>query len=54
MLVTLLGNFSAVISGVLAFAFNGVESGGLSGWKWLVVFVYEKLDLANILTSGSF
>lgn len=33
-LVTLLGNFSSVISGVLAFAFNGVVAGGLSGWKW--------------------
>ena len=33
-LVTLLGNFSTVISGVLAFAFNGVTAGGLSGWKW--------------------
>lgn len=33
-LVTLLGNFSTVISGVLAFAFNGVYAGGLSGWKW--------------------
>ncbi|KAF7621108.1 pantothenate transporter [Aspergillus flavus] len=36
-LVTLLGNFSTVISGVLAFAFNGVTTGGLSGWKWLVL-----------------
>ncbi|GAB1201107.1 hypothetical protein APSETT444_010494 [Aspergillus pseudonomiae] len=36
-LVTLLGNFSTVISGVLAFAFNGVTAGGLSGWKWLVL-----------------
>jgi MFS family permease len=35
-LVTLLGNFSSVISGVLAFAFNGVVTGGLSGWKWSV------------------
>ena len=33
-LVTIFGNFSAVISGVLAFAFNGVTTGGLSGWKW--------------------
>jgi MFS family permease len=33
-LVTLLGCFSSVISGVLAFAFNGVVAGGLSGWKW--------------------
>lgn len=33
-LVTLLGNFSSVISGVLAFAFNGVDARGLSGWKW--------------------
>ncbi|KAJ5193992.1 Glucose/ribitol dehydrogenase, partial [Penicillium cf. griseofulvum] len=33
-LVTILGNFSTVISGVLAFAFNGVVAGGLSGWKW--------------------
>ncbi|KAA8642883.1 hypothetical protein EYZ11_007795 [Aspergillus tanneri] len=29
-LVTILGNFSSVISGVLAFAFNGVLAGGLS------------------------
>ncbi|KAJ5608187.1 hypothetical protein N7537_004806 [Penicillium hordei] len=36
-LVTLLGNFSTVISGVLAFAFNGVVAGGLSGWKWLIL-----------------
>ncbi|KAH8805889.1 pantothenate transporter [Xylogone sp. PMI_703] len=35
--VTILGNFSSVISGVLAFAFNGVHAGGLSGWKWLVL-----------------
>lgn len=33
-LVTMLGNFSAVISGVLAFAFNGVTARDLSGWKW--------------------
>jgi hypothetical protein len=33
-LVTILGNFSAVVSGVLAFAFNGVHAQGLSGWKW--------------------
>jgi MFS family permease len=33
-LITLLGNFSSVISGLLAFAFNGVTAGGLSGWKW--------------------
>ncbi len=36
-LVTVLGNFSAVISGVLAFAFNGVDARGLSGWKWWVL-----------------
>ncbi|OQE36098.1 hypothetical protein PENCOP_c012G00483 [Penicillium coprophilum] len=36
-LVTILGNFSTVISGVLAFAFNGVVAGGLSGWKWLIL-----------------
>lgn len=34
--VTLLGCFSTVLSGVLAFAFNGVTTGGLSGWKWYV------------------
>lgn len=33
-LVTMLGNFSVVLSGVLAFAFNGVDARGLSGWKW--------------------
>ena len=32
--VTLLGNFSSVVSGLLAFAFDGVTTGGLSGWKW--------------------
>ncbi|KAJ4328721.1 hypothetical protein N0V84_000720 [Fusarium piperis] len=36
-LVTLLGNFSAVISGVLSFAFDGVYARGLSGWKWLIL-----------------
>ncbi|KAJ5716383.1 pantothenate transporter [Penicillium malachiteum] len=36
-LVTLLGNFSTVISGLLAFAFNGVTTGGISGWKWLML-----------------
>ncbi|KAL4889660.1 pantothenate transporter [Aspergillus ambiguus] len=36
-LVTLLGNFSTLVSGLLAFAFNGVVAGGLSGWKWLVL-----------------
>ncbi|KAL6362636.1 hypothetical protein LRP88_03930 [Fusarium phalaenopsidis] len=35
-LVTLLGNFSAVISGVLSFAFDGVHARGLSGWKWTI------------------
>lgn len=31
----MLGNFSAVISGVLAFAFDGASgNGGLSGWQW--------------------
>ncbi|KAK0702986.1 major facilitator superfamily domain-containing protein [Lasiosphaeria miniovina] len=35
--VTILGNFSSVISGVLAFAFNGVTTGGVSGWKWLII-----------------
>ncbi|KAG4443011.1 hypothetical protein IFR05_001542 [Cadophora sp. M221] len=34
--VTLLGNFSPIISGVLAFAFNGVNK-GLSAWKWLIL-----------------
>ncbi|EGX88261.1 pantothenate transporter, putative [Cordyceps militaris CM01] len=36
-LVTILGNFSAVVSGALAFGFNGVYARGLSGWKWYVV-----------------
>ena len=35
-LVTILGNFSAVVSGALAFGFNGVYARGLSGWKWYV------------------
>lgn len=31
----MLGNFSTVISGVLAFAFDGASGkGGLSGWQW--------------------
>jgi Na+/citrate or Na+/malate symporter len=33
-LATILGNFSSVVSGVLASAFDGVDAGGLSGWKW--------------------
>ncbi|KUJ09089.1 pantothenate transporter [Mollisia scopiformis] len=33
--VTVLGYFSTVIGGVLAFAFNGVTTGGLNGWQWL-------------------
>lgn len=33
-LVTVAGTFSGVFSGLLAFAFNGVTTGGLSGWKW--------------------
>jgi hypothetical protein len=32
-LATILGNFSSVVSGVLASAFDGVDAGGLSGWK---------------------
>ncbi|KAH6652017.1 putative pantothenate transporter [Truncatella angustata] len=36
-LVTIVGNFSSVFSGVLAFAFNGVTARGLSGWKWLIL-----------------
>ncbi|CAK7209716.1 hypothetical protein SCUCBS95973_000534 [Sporothrix curviconia] len=36
-IVTILGNFSAIVSGLLAFAFNGVTTGGLSGWKWLIL-----------------
>lgn len=32
--VTVLGNFSSIVSGLLAFAFNGVDARGLSGWKW--------------------
>ncbi|KAH6713503.1 pantothenate transporter [Leptodontidium sp. MPI-SDFR-AT-0119] len=34
--VTLLGNFSPIVSGILAFAFNGVNK-GLSAWKWLIL-----------------
>ncbi|RAL61057.1 hypothetical protein DID88_010398 [Monilinia fructigena] len=38
----MLGNFSTVISGVLAYAFNGVSGySGLSGWQW--VFLIEGL-----------
>jgi hypothetical protein len=34
----ILGNFSTVISGVLAFAFDGVSGkGGLSGWQWYIL-----------------
>jgi MFS family permease len=36
-LTTVFGNFSAVFSGLLAFGFNGVNAGGLSGWKWLIL-----------------
>jgi hypothetical protein len=57
-LVTIFGNFSAVISGVLAFAFNGVNTGGLSGWKWCALNVHST-DVAQadracrlILTEG--
>ena len=33
----ILGNFSTVISGVLAYAFDGVSGkGGLAGWQWYV------------------
>lgn len=60
-LVTLLGNFSTVISGVLAFAFNGVVAGGLSGWKWYFDLLPEGLTnsllimlLRLILTEGIF
>ncbi|KAK3322923.1 major facilitator superfamily domain-containing protein [Apodospora peruviana] len=35
--VTILGNFAPVVSGLLAFAFNGVNARGLSGWKWLIL-----------------
>lgn len=55
-LVTLLGNFSSVISGVLAFAFNGVFARRLSGWKWCVR--PRSIHLTNIfrliLTEGVF
>ncbi|KAG0645539.1 Pyrrolocin biosynthesis L [Hyphodiscus hymeniophilus] len=38
----ILGNFSTVISGVLAYGFDGVSGkGGLSGWQWL--FLVEGL-----------
>lgn len=33
-LVTLLGCFSAVVSSALAYGFSGVNTGGMSGWKW--------------------
>lgn len=36
--VTMLGNFSSVLSGVLAYGFNGVHYGGISGWKWYDIF----------------
>ena len=38
--VTLLGNFSPIISGILAFAFNGVNK-GLSGWKWYPTYILD-------------
>jgi len=47
-LVTILGNFSSVISGVLAFAFNGVTAGGLSGWKWYIKLIATCDHYANI------
>ena len=41
----ILGNFSTVISGVLAYAFNGVSGkGGLSGWQWYT-FLHTKRGL---------
>lgn len=31
----ILGNFSGVVSGILAFAFDSISgAGGLSGWQW--------------------
>jgi MFS family permease len=58
-LVTILGNFSTVISGVLAFAFNGVVAGGLSGWKWYLsppgkINCMLIMFLRLILTEGIF
>lgn len=36
----ILGNFSGIISGVLAYAFDTVSgSHGLSGWQWYAFFV---------------
>lgn len=58
-LVTILGCFSTVFSGILAFAFNGVVAGGLSGWKWYVGYLFPNhLRLIGscrlILTEGIF
>ncbi|KAF5235626.1 hypothetical protein FANTH_11645 [Fusarium anthophilum] len=57
-LVTILGNFSAVVSGVLAFAFNGVNAQGLSGWKWYTPYNMSQgwADSSSrlILTEGVF
>ncbi|KAI0436325.1 major facilitator superfamily domain-containing protein [Xylaria telfairii] len=35
--VTILGQFSTIIGGILAFAFDGVFARGISGWRWLVI-----------------
>ncbi|KAL3427555.1 pantothenate transporter [Phlyctema vagabunda] len=48
----MLGNFSAVISGVLAFAFDGASGkGGFSGWQWM--FLVEGI-LTIIIGIGIF
>jgi hypothetical protein len=40
----MLGNFSTVISEVLAYAFNGVsEKGGLFGWRWYALYLYSHI-----------
>lgn len=35
--VSLLGCFSTAISSALAYGFSGVETAGISSWKWLIL-----------------
>lgn len=51
----ILGNFSGIISGVLAYAFDTVSgSHGLSGWQWYAFFVPMGCSLLIYGFSGSF
>jgi MFS family permease len=52
----ILGNFSTVISGVLAYAFDGVSGkGGLSGWQWYVTSDdFRKWPITDCMKTGCF